>query len=193
MVNKLMVALVLALGSTGLVMADPTPEKETPAPAKTGMEPITDVQLGQMLEGLGLEVKKGTYKSGALYFDVKATSQDYTFDVRVALSPNKRSIWLMSYLDDVPATVEASRLRALLEAINSKTGKMQFRLVGEQLKADQPLDNVGVTPARLRRELDDFAASLQDTDTLWNVKKWKKEEPKAEKVEKAEKPKEEGK
>jgi hypothetical protein len=189
--SKLLAALTLTLGTTGLVLADPMPVKETPAPAKmTAGEPITDAQLGQMLEGLGLEVKKGTYKSGGLYFDVKVPTKDYEFEVRVALSPNKRCIWLMSYLDDMPTNAEAARLRALLEAINSKTGKLQFRLVGDQLKADQPLDNTAVTAVRLRRELDDFGASLQDTDTLWNVKKWGMKEAKTEKVEK---PKEDGK
>jgi hypothetical protein len=184
------VVLALALGFGGVVMADPMPEKdkEKEAPAKvTPGGAITEVQLGEMLEGLGLDIKKGTYKSGALYFDVKLPTGTYDFEVRIALSPNKRTIWLMSYLEDMPANVPAERLKALLEAINSKTGKMQFRLVGDQLKADQPLDNVGVTPARLRRELDDFSATLQSTDALWNVKKWENKEAKVEK------PKEDGK
>lgn len=160
------VTTLLALTLTGLTQADTPPATPTPAKATDGA--ITDAQLGEMLTNLGMEPKPGTYKSGAQYYDVKVVTKDYDLNVRLGLSPNKRSIWLMAYLGDLPANVPVERLKGLLEAINSKTGKMQFRLTGNQLKADQPLDNVGVTPARLRRELDDFGAALQETGHLWD-------------------------
>jgi hypothetical protein len=141
---------------------------ENPNPANGT---LTEEQLGQMLAGMGFETKPGTYSSGARYYDISASSKEHTFSIRVALSPNKRSIWLMSYLNDVPANVTVAQLQAVLWAVNSKTGKMQFRMIKSQLKADQPLDNVAVTPARLKREIDDFVLSLEDTADVWGFKK----------------------
>jgi hypothetical protein len=166
---KLAVALALiAVAGTAALAAQP----ETPAAKADPTAAISDVRLGEMLEGLGVTLKKGTYKSGAAYYDTTVSTKDYDFNVRVGLSPNGRCIWLMAYLDDLPTNTPPERLRALLEAINSKTGKLQFRLVGDQLKADQPIDNFAVTPQRLRKELDDFANSLQETDAVWSTKKW---------------------
>jgi hypothetical protein len=177
--TKMALAAVLTLGLVGLVQADQKPANPAAPPAgaaKTTPGTLTEEQLGQMLEGMGFEVKPGTYTGGARYFDIRITSNGMDFTIRVALSPNKRVIWLMSYLGDLPADVTVAQLKDLLQAINTKTGKMQFRLTGTQLKADQPLDNVGVTAARLRREIDDFTASLGDTASLWGFKKTEKTE-----------------
>jgi hypothetical protein len=61
-------------------------------------------------------------------------------------------------------------------------------MVENALKADQPMDNFGVTPARLKREIEDFGTSLQDTAALWAPKKVeaKKDETKKEEVKKDE-------
>jgi hypothetical protein len=166
--SKLVYAAVLTLGLCGLVAADGKPAAENPTPANGT---VTDEQLGQMLAGMGYEAKPGTYSGGERYFDISVPSKDFTFNIRLGLSPNKRCIWLMVYLGDVPANVTAEQLQAVLRAVNSRTGKMQFRMTGSQLKADQPLDNVAVTPARLKREIDDFVASLTDTADVWVFKK----------------------
>jgi hypothetical protein len=166
----LVTTLVLGLGYASLALADvPYPDNQ---PARDASDTLTDVKLGEMLDAMGMDPQKGTYKSGANYFDVKLNTRDYELNVRLGLSPNKRCIWLMSNLGKLPADVPAERLKALLQAVNSKTGKMQFRLVGDLLKADQPLDNVKVTASRLRRELDDFADTLQKTGPLWDASKW---------------------
>jgi hypothetical protein len=176
--TKLALALILVaiVGGTSPANAQPATqpvEQPTPpAPTVDPCGPITDVRLGEMLDRMGLEVKRGTYTSGARYFDLPVATADYDFTIRISLSPNKRVIWLMTYLGDLPPDVPAERLRALLEAINSKTGKLQFRLVGNQLKVDQPLDNFAVTPARLRREIDDLKLTVQATCKVWDAKKW---------------------
>lgn len=173
--GKLAFALVVALSLVSLGHAQPPVAKSDPAGA------ITDVRLGELLDGMGLDPKQGTYDSGAHYFDVKVSSADYDFNIRVGLSPNKRVVWLMANLGNLPTDAAPERLRALLEAINAKTGKLQFRLSGSQLKADQPMDNAGVTASRLRKEIDDFATTLQDTQKIWDATKW---EGKTEKVSK---------
>jgi hypothetical protein len=164
--------VVLMAGLVGFAAADQAKEKEAAKEkAKDTNGSITDAQVGEMLTNMGYESTKGTYKSGACYYDVKLTTQDFTFSVRLALSPNQRVVWMMAYLDELPKDVSAEKLKGLLQAVNSKTGKMQFRMTENSLKADQPMDNFGVTPARLKRELEDFAASLQDTKSLWTAKK----------------------
>src|SRR6266511_2065365 len=172
--SKLVLAAILTLSMSGLVRADEKPA-ETPKPIaqapKAENGTITDEQLGKMLGDIGYEVKPGKYPGGAQYFDVVVAGKGFDFPVRLGLSPNKRCVWLMSYLGDVPADATADQLRDILRAVNSKTGKMQLRMTGTQLKAEQPLDNVAVTAARLKRELDDFAAALADTADVWGFKK----------------------
>jgi hypothetical protein len=172
--SNLVLATVLALGLTGLVAADPMPTAPTnPAPetAKTTNGALSDEQLGQMLETMGYEVKPGTYQSGARYFDVKLSGSKFEYHVRFSLSPNKRAVWLMVTIAEIPADVTAGQLRTVLEAINVKTGKMQFRVVGKMLNADLPLDNVAVTPVRLRYEITDLVATLDATADVWGFKK----------------------
>src|SRR4051794_40132328 len=104
--SKLVFAAVLTLGLSGLVRADQKPA-ETPKPVAENPKPangtITDEQLGQMLEAMGYEAKAGKYTTGASYFDIVVPSKGFDFHIRIGLSPNKRAIWLMSYLGDVPA------------------------------------------------------------------------------------------
>lgn len=163
-----MAALILAVGLVNFGYAEPIPSPPKPDAAA----PVDEVRLGDMLEGMGLEITRGTYTSGATYFETKMATTEYTYPVRIGFSPNKRVIWLSVSLGDLPSNTPAERLRALLEAVNSKTGKLQFRLVGDQVKADQPIDNFAVTPIRLRRELTDLTNALQTTFKVWDAKKW---------------------
>jgi hypothetical protein len=172
--SKLVLATALILGLNDLAAAEPMPTeptKQAPEPAKTNLSAITDVQLGQMLEAMGYDVKPGTYKSGARYFDVQLPGSKFEYSVRFTLSTNKRVVWLLVSLSDIPADVTAAQLQAVLEVVNAKTGKMQLRLLGKLLKGEQPLDNVGVTPLRLRREIEDMVASLDEIADVWRFKK----------------------
>lgn len=172
--SMLTLAAALGLGYLGHCQANDKPA-ETPKPAveapKTTNGAITDEQLGTMLESMGYEVKPGTYQSGAKYYDVSLPTKSFQIHIRFGLSPNKRCVWLMSNLGDLPADVTLDQVKAVLQAVNSKTGKMQFRLTDKQLKADQPMDNFGVTAARLRYEITDFLAALDDTGDIWTFKK----------------------
>jgi hypothetical protein len=171
--SKLVLAAVLTIGLNGLVAADPmptVPSKQAPEPAKVTLSAITDEHLGQMLEGMGYEVKPGTYQGGGRYFDIQLSSK-FEYYVRFSLSPNKRVVWLAVTLGDMPADVTAAQLQGLLQVVNTKTGKMQLHLAGKTVKAEQPLDNIGVTPVRLRREIEDLVASLDGTADVWSFKK----------------------
>ncbi|MBY0525281.1 MAG: hypothetical protein K2R98_17880 [Gemmataceae bacterium] len=165
--SRLVLAAILALGFAGLADANPHPTEAT----KVSNGTITDEHLGKMLEDMGFETKPGTYNNGARYYDIVVSGKDLDIPIRIGLSPNKRTIWLMCRLNEVPADVTVDQMKAVLAAVNSKTGKMQFRLTGNSLKADQPMDNFGVTTTRLKREIDDFVAALNDTADIWGFKK----------------------
>ena len=132
-------------------------------------EPVTDTKLGDLLDGLGVNYKKEVTKTGEKFYDVTLTTNDYTFTFRLGLSPSKKYVWMSAYLDDLPEDVDPLRLRAMLEAVNTKTGKLQFRLLKNQIRADQPIDNVELTPNRLRQELDDFVNTLQNLHMLLDL------------------------
>ena len=58
--------------------------------------------------------------------------------------------------------------KAILQAINSQTGKAQLQLSGKILVAKYPLDNVALSPTRVRFALDDFLSGVEASRKAWD-------------------------
>lgn len=154
-------AAVATLVLSGAVLAnEPTPQEKA---NQAALE-----QMGQMLHNLGYESTRGTYTNGAIYFDIQVPRAEYTAPVRVSLSPNGRVFWLTVSLTPCPDDVSAERLTAVLQAINAQTGKAQMVLTNKHLVAKYPLDNVALSPARVRFAIDDFMSGVESSRKAWD-------------------------
>lgn len=134
-----------------------------------GQDQLDGASLKTMLEGLGYEAKplgKG--------FVIVERQDQWTISMHVLLSEDKNKIGINSNLGTVPEldSVEASRWRALL-ASNSQIDPTVFCFDDQEkrLYLHTSLDNRGMTPGIMRREIQYFTKNLKDTASLRNFTK----------------------
>ena len=97
-------------------------------------------------------------------------SGTWTFNVQVVLSPDKTKLGMNANLGLVSnaGVVPAATWLTLLES-NGDIDPSAFYFDKDQKKLylHRSLDNVGLTPARLRTQLDSFVANIRDTSEIW--------------------------
>jgi len=130
---------------------------------------LTDDSLKQTLDTMGLEPKK--LSKGYLL----AMKQDtWTINMQVVLSPDLRKVGLNANLGKVEdtSTVTAQQWQDLLVS-NGDIDPSAFYFDKKQSKLylHRSFDNRAVTPAVLRKEIDNFAANVRQTEPLWKFTK----------------------
>ena len=130
---------------------------------------LTDDSLKQTLDNMGLEPKK--LSKGYLL----AIKQDtWTINLQVVLSLDNRKVGLNANLGKVddPSAVPASQWMDLLVS-NGDIDPSAFYFDKEQKKLylHRSLDNRALTPAVLRKEIENFAANVRQTEALWKFTK----------------------
>ena len=147
--------LALSLLAAGPVLA------QTPVAA----DALSDPTLKSMLDGMGLEPK--ALSKGFL---LAIKSGTWTFNVQVVLSPDKTKLGMNANLGLVSnaGVVPAATWLTLLES-NGDIDPSAFYFDKDQKKLylHRSLDNIGLTPARLRTQIDSFVANIRDTSEIW--------------------------
>lgn len=173
--NFILAVAVVAAGFTGFhcqvaVAAD--------APVKAAGKVLADTDLLGMLENMGYEVMVKPKETDAVKrVTVKVTRADFPIDIpmTINLSGDKSTLYFFVNLADLTEAElgNAERLRKLLE-LNDVSGKNQFRLnpKTKQLWAARFTDNVGMTPAVLKRHVEALATTVVETRDHWDTKKW---------------------
>lgn len=130
---------------------------------------LTDESLKQTLDNMGLEPKK---LSKGYLLTIKQDT--WTINLQVVLSSDTRKLGLNANLGKVddPAAVTASQWMDLLVS-NGNIDPSAFYFDKEQKKLylHRSLDNRAITPAILRKEIDNFAANVRQTEALWKFTK----------------------
>jgi uncharacterized protein (TIGR03067 family) len=152
-----MVLLALPVGAAAIAQA------ENP---KSTNDVLTSEQIGRLLKEMGFEPE-------ALAPDVwqaPIVREGWKVNVMVSLSPNRDRCWLESKFAVIaePELVSASAWRNLL-AENERIGPCFFAFdkSDKRLHLYKTFDNIGVTPARLKKELDAFDAVVRKTQQVW--------------------------
>lgn len=133
------------------------------------VESLTNDSLNTTLTNMGYEPKKLT--KGYLL----AMKQDtWTINLQVVLSPDLRKVGLNANLGKVddPAAVAASDWMNLLIS-NGDIDPSAFYFDKDQKKLylHRSFDNRAIAPAVLRKEIDNFAANVRQTEKLWKFTK----------------------
>jgi len=137
--------------------------------------PLTPTQLGDMLDKLGLEPK--VISKDKDWYQVTIDRDGLKFFYNVKLHDNRRQLLLFMSLVVVPANAPAASLRRLLEE-NDTLGRPSFiyNKAEKNVYLLTPLENKGITSARLRKEIDQFDGQARETRPLWRsdnfVKLW---------------------
>lgn len=150
----------LALGSTFLLH-------------QPGQGELTSNSIPPLLAGLGFEPKE----SGVGTWDITSTRGGLDVPIAVALSKSGRKLWMTVFLAELDdkARADAPRLLELLRK-NFETQPGHFFVVKEMLtsgpikdslKMAIALDNRGITPADLKREIDKLTDDVVGSRALW--------------------------
>jgi hypothetical protein len=121
-------------------------------------------EIQPMLDGMGLDSKD----LGAGTYQVLLTQDGLDIPVGVGLSKSGRKLWLTVNLGAIkPDTkADAAKLMKFLER-QYDIQPTQFYVSKDILKLGAAIDNRGITPAVLRRELDKVVDDTVKTKDLW--------------------------
>jgi hypothetical protein len=177
-IKVLMLAGILGAALVASGQADDEPSPVGAAKASTGVKELSDFELRDMFERMGYEttVTESADKK-TKWINVKVTRSELggTFEVSVALSPNKRKLWAHVHLATLKPEHEANAaaLLKLLEQ-NAAIGPNHFR-VDPKTKAlylSRCGDNRGLTPALVKDHLELLLDTCVQTKGDWNTDKW---------------------
>lgn len=129
---------------------------------------LDNESLTTMLDNMGLNPKEGNK-----YVDVMIRESDLDYPVRLSLSPNGRVLWIQVNVAELPEQPPVEPLLNLLRKNANLTGKAQFCIRGKFLLLSQPVDNHDLTPAMLKKELQDICSVAKALERDLNTKEWK--------------------
>jgi hypothetical protein len=120
--------------------------------------------LGAMLRMMGYEPESSNVSEN---FTIRIMHNNWETVITVSVSPNRQILWLACAftIAEPDRTPNATWMKLLGENFN--IGPAHFALQGNVLQLQQPFDNRGVTPPRLRQQIEQFDAILRQTATLW--------------------------
>lgn len=135
---------------------------------------LTDESLRKMLTDMGYEFKETRTAANRNYYQLTLDRDGWALTPYVEVSPDNRVVRLQLYLQKVPPDHKspAPHLRALLEANSLSLNFFNVFSDTGFIVLNRALDNHGITPALLRRNLEEFDSYARKTVDLWNVAKW---------------------
>src|SRR5579871_4846829 len=157
---------------------------DSPAPPPGGVTesktvaaaPLTDETLLQMLRGLGFEPENvSAPDSRHKIYRIKLNRDGWNFVLDVQISPDQTVLWVQAYLGQIPATeqIQSEVLVTVLKLNAGGMGKTKFVITTKgELCLWKPVDNVAITPARLRGEMENLAATIKETAPHWKTGRW---------------------
>jgi uncharacterized protein (TIGR03067 family) len=127
---------------------------------------VTSEHLGKMLRAMGYEPQALSEE----VFQVTITRDNWKVHTLVSLSPDRERIWLECKFSPIaePERAPAAAWLRLLEE-NERIGPAHFVFNKDDQRVHlfKALDNVEVTPVRLREELEAFDRTARKTQSIW--------------------------
>ncbi|MEX1231903.1 MAG: type III secretion system chaperone [Planctomycetaceae bacterium] len=137
------------------------------------------VEIGRLLTALGVEPKLEDQRFD-FTFKGKQNTEEWDLSMSVALSSNKKSLWVMAWLDELPRSASDVPRSALLQLLsdNDHLGNGKFfayvaanrRFVLQTVIPAEDLNS-----AKLRDVLKDLASTVVLTYPHWNAEAWRQE------------------
>lgn len=141
---------------------------------------VSTVEIGRLLSGFGLEPK---LQDQRFDFNFKAKHKDgeeWDLSMSVALSNNKKSLWVMAWLDKLPRTSSEVPRSALLQLLSDNdhlgNGKFFAYVAANRrfvLQTVIPADDLN--SATLKAAMTDLGTTVILTYPHWNVEGWRQE------------------
>ena len=164
----LLPGLLLVTGSSTVAQA-----QEAPAPVQGQ---LGESELGNALAALGLKPTK-TEKRYDFAFKTSYRGEEWKFSMSAVLSRDEKSIWVMAWLDPIPASAAEVPRTALLRllAANDRLGGGKFFAYipgNKRFVLQRVVPNVNMDTAAVRAALQDLAVSVAEEYPTWAVANW---------------------
>jgi uncharacterized protein (TIGR03067 family) len=129
---------------------------------------LNSEQIGRLLKDMGYDSQELTPD----VFQVTVNREGWKVHVMVSLARDNERVWLESKFAPIadPDLVPASAWRKLLEE-NERIGPAHFTFdkSDKRVHLYKAFDNVGLSPARLKKEIDGFDAVVRRTQSVWRA------------------------
>jgi uncharacterized protein (TIGR03067 family) len=143
-------------------------------PTSTGS--FSGKQMAGLLKDMGYEPQE---LSDEVY-QVSLERDGWKVHMMISLTKDGERFWLESKFAPIaePDLVPAAAWRKLIEE-NERIGPAYFSFdkSDKRIHLYKSFDNVGLNPARLKKELDAFDATVRRTQTVWRVENFAPAEP----------------
>ena len=162
-----------ALAAVGACTAASLPVMAA-AEASTGEGRVTVESLGDLLRSLKLKPTRAESRHDfAFAAKVGSTgTEEWTLSMSVVLSKDEKSIWLMAWLDELPADVSTAPLLSLL-SLNDRLGNGHFFAFvpsNRRIVLERVVDNEDITTKTFRSYLLDMGRTVAFTHSEWSLK-----------------------
>ena len=162
-------AALVAAGPTALSAQEAV---EPPAPGA-----LTDDTLGSVIEALIKTKPKKIESRYDFAFAIKV-EEEWNFSMSAVLSADKKTVWIMAWLDELPRSARDVPRTALLKllAANDKMGKGRFFSyipTSRRFALQQVVGNHDMTPAKFKVILVELGKTVALTYPQWSTAAWK--------------------
>ena len=157
-----MLIVLLAFPVAGFALGD------TEKPKSPEKDALDSERIGKLLKDLGYE----PLSLSETVHQVSVSREGWKVHIMVSLTGEGDRLWLECKFAPIaqPQTVPASAWLKLLEE-NERISPAHFSFdkSDKRIHLYKAFDNVGITPARLKKELDAFDAIVRRTQNIWRI------------------------
>lgn len=157
----------------GLLCGMPEGASAQAQPGKLGEE-----QLGQLIASLGLKPTKVQQRYDFAFAAKMEGEEEWQLSMSAILSQDKEWVWVMAWLDELPASAADVPRTALLRLLaeNDRLGNGKFFSYipsNRRFVLQLAIPNEGLTAEEIKAILQDLGTSVVDTYPQWSVANWK--------------------
>jgi hypothetical protein len=138
---------------------------------KAAGQMLTPTGLGDLLRDLGYEPKEVGKKKDI--YDIVVERNNWKIFIRISLSGDRKNLWLDAStvtLKDPDSAAPAVWLKLLELNDEIIPARFSYDNKFKQIHLLKPLENQGITPARMRQEIDAFDSLMRRTEPAWAPK-----------------------
>lgn len=137
---------------------------------------LTESSLGNMLLAMGLKPKKEKQRYD-FRFKAILDGNEWELSMSAVLSVNKKSVWVMAWLDELPKSAGDVPRTALLRLLadNDRLGKGKFFAYvasNRRFVLQRIIPNENLSTAAFRDVLKDLGTTVVVTYPHWSVSNW---------------------
>lgn len=175
----LAVLSVMAILGAGVHAQQPAaPAKPTAAAQTTVPGQLSENQLGNLLQAMGLKVTKNK-KRYDFQFKANQNKEEWELSMSAVLSENGEWVWVMAWLDPLPRSAADVPRTAMLRLLsdNDRMGNGKFFAYissNRRFVLQRVIPNQSMTTKKFHEILSDLGSSVVQYYPHWSTDNWKR-------------------